>query len=90
MFNEPLDSFFNTAQFADAALWQTQTINVIFDEEYSPALGVSSNAPSALVQTADVVGVVRGQNIVINSVSYVINSVEKESTALTRLMLVKE
>jgi len=74
MFSEDLSAFFNTADFALAALYNgAATVSVIFDSAYLTELGIAGTNPIALGKAADFPAAAAvGKTLVISGVSYTI------------------
>lgn len=102
MFTESLADFFSTDDFAVAATWTPAagggpfTIQVIFDNAYR-GFGVAEadqagREPEAWArddQLAQGSGMKRGDQIVINSVTYKVGNIEPDGTGVSRLALRK-
>lgn len=88
--SENIAAYFNTSEFADAALWKgTTTINVIFDHGYTEQFGTAGNQPFIAASASDFTGVAKGQTLVINAVNYTIKTHELDGTGLIRIELLK-
>ena len=89
MFAEQLDGYFN--EFATEAIYNAQTIKVIFDEAYQEALGISATGPMITAKSADFIGARRGQNVVINSTTYKIAQPPRpDGTGMVQIDLEKQ
>lgn len=96
-FNEDLDAFFSTDDFAVTATWtpdggDPSVITGIFDNEYIEGVGdgevdFEATHPMFLVKTADVPDVAQGDQLSVNSTSYRIVNVQPDGTGLTLLIL---
>lgn len=89
MFAEPLEVFFNAADFATPATLNGSSVQVIFDAAYAEAFSVDGVHPSALLRSADVVGVVRGATLIVDAITYRIAGVQPDGQGTTRLILEK-
>jgi hypothetical protein len=100
-----LSDLFLTDDFGTAATYtpdggSASTINVLFDNPFSSIpldtgeMDVESNTPTALAVSSDVSSVAHGDVIVINSITYHIVGVQKDSGSgyqgTTLLMLEKQ
>jgi len=72
-FTEDLSVFFNTEDFATAAMasWGG-TVNVIFDAEYLDQLGMAGTNPGALAMASEVPASAVNGTITINGTAYTI------------------
>lgn len=88
MLTEDLDVFFNTAEMAVSATYDTSnTIAVIFDRAFLDQLGVvAGTEPVALVQATDVAADPVGKPIIINSVTYSIRGFEPQDDGAILLL----
>lgn len=90
MFDETQDlaGMFDSAELAVDAVWSgapTVTLAVHFLNPYAGVLGLgdlpmSSRAPRAIVQAADVPTVAVGQTLTIAAVAYIIRDVQADAT----------
>jgi hypothetical protein len=88
-FTEHLEGYF--VDFGEIAKWQNRQVNVIFDNEYSQNLEMAGKNPVVTVKEADMPGVKRGQSLVINGKTYVIQSPpQPDGQGLMRLELEKQ
>ena len=100
-----LSDLFLTDEFGTAATYtpdggSASTINVLFDNPFSSIpldtgeMDIESNTPTALAVSSDVASVAHGDVIVINSITYHIVGVQKDSGSgyqgTTLLMLEKQ
>ena len=83
-----------TAYFADfsvAAIWKNRSVDVIFDSEYGMTLDMAGNNPVATVKAIDVPGIKKGQQIVIDGATYIIQSPpQADGQGIIRLELEKQ
>lgn len=77
-----LSAFSNASATAGAA-----TFNVIFDAEYSDALGLGNTSPSCLADDDDVSAVAVDSSISIGGTSYTVREKHSDGTGNTRLIL---
>lgn len=72
-------------------LFRATTVRGIFNNATQLALAgepdASAAVPSLAVRTADVAGVRRGETVVVNGVTYVVQDVNNDATGVTRLQL---
>ena len=84
-FAEDLSVFFNTADFADAALWVggsgAATVNGILDRDYAEPLGnyVQATSPMFLCPSSAVPGIKHGDSLTVKGVTYKVRGVEPPS-----------
>lgn len=90
MFTESIDDFFNADEFSQPATWQSQTVQVIFDKAYLESYGVAGANTFVTVAEKNVVGIVSGQAMVIDSVNYVIRNVLPDGTGVLQVELEKQ
>jgi hypothetical protein len=89
-FAENIALFFDTENgFAKQATWQSTSVGGIFDDAYVDALGMASSGPRFTCPTGSVGGVVQGQTIVIDAITYRIVGVEPDGTGVTVLQLAR-
>lgn len=89
-FAEDLAPFFSTSDFAVAALWNgANSVNVIFDAEYTEALRgvVEGSGPTALCAASSMPGVAHGDTLVVNGTTYKVRGVEPDGTGVVLLRL---
>ena len=87
---EDFDVFFQTGDFATAAVWSvgSATVNGVFDNEFALGLGLmDSSKPVFVCSAADMPTAAQGQTLVINSTTYTINDVQPDGTGLLVLQL---
>lgn len=92
-FTEDLTPFFETADFATAALYNgATTVNGIFDNDYAEPLdnAVEGRAPVFLCAHADLPSVDHEDTLVINSATYKVRGVEPDGTGVVLLRLEKQ
>ncbi len=88
MFTEDLDTFFETSDFAETALFGSTPIVGIFDNAYGDALGVVGSSPVFTCKSSDASGLNPGTStLVIGSSSYLVIGVEADGHGLTLLRL---
>jgi hypothetical protein len=89
-FTEDLSPFFDTDEFAVSALWNgTTTVPVIFDNAYDEGIGMAALLPIVTGKAADFPGVAAGQTLLINGVTYKIDTPQPDGTGLVTLILKK-
>jgi hypothetical protein len=92
---EPVDEFFDTAEFAETATLtvngSSSTVLVVFDNPYSATevgdIAYQNRSTSALVKTADSGSVEAGDTLTVGSTVYNIMEVQDDGTGITRLTL---
>lgn len=92
-FAEDLTPFFNTAEFATAATYNSATtVNGIFDREYGEALGnvVEGTTPVFLCALADLPSVDHDDTLLIDATTYKVKGVEPDGTGVVLLRLEKQ
>lgn len=92
MFEEDLDAFLQSEDFATAALWSASNgyIVGILSEGYAQSglgPGLEATSPIFSCKSADVEGVEHGQTITIDQVAYTVRGVQPDGTGWTRLVL---
>lgn len=87
MFKEDLSAFFN--EFAVAAVWQSKTVQVIFDKAYAEQFGMAGNNPIINAPESDFAGIARNQTVLVNSTNYTVQSHEPDGTGLILIQLQK-
>lgn len=92
MMTEDLTSFFDTGDFAIAATYDgTATVNIIFDNAYIDAVGISSVNPVAYARASDIPAAGVGKNLVVSGITYVIRNREpQDDGAVVLLQLEKQ
>lgn len=88
-FTESLDDFLLDFSVL-ATIAGTADIKVIYDSAYIMSDFVDTAAPSALVKSSDIVGVVQGNSVVLDAGSFVITSIQPDGTGFTRLILERQ
>lgn len=95
-FTEDLDQFFDTTEFAVSATFTktdltTITASVIFtdesDQENVFDTAIERHAAYLTVPAADIPGIVRGNEVNVNSTDYLIERIEKDGIGLKNLYL---
>lgn len=88
--------FFDTDEFAEniiITIGGTQkTIKGIFDNEMTTIdvgdnAGVNANTPKITVKTSDIANADFNDPVTVNSVNYVVNSILKDGTGITEILL---
>lgn len=87
-YDDDSDVFFNASEFAQPAIWQGQTINVIFDKNYTEQFGIANNNPTIRAPEASFVGIAREQVILVDGRSYKVQSYEPDGRGLILIQLV--
>jgi hypothetical protein len=85
-----LDTMIDTDEFAVSALLSGGVvINVIFDNGYAEELDVAGSKPTATCKASDVVGVSRGNPIIIpvGGTAYTVQNIQPDGTGETLLIL---
>jgi hypothetical protein len=89
-----LEIFLNSDEFAVDVTYLGDTIQGIFDDEFSSAvqgeMGVESTVPQVLVRTSDVPNVAHSQEMTINSTVYKVIGIQPDGTGMTLLLLSKD
>lgn len=89
-FVEDLAPFFNTRDFAVAALWKGVTsVDGIFGAPYRSPLDdiVEASAPTFTCASADIATVAHGDSLAIGAKTYKVAAVEPDGTGVTLLRL---
>ncbi len=88
---DDLDLFFS--DFAISADWNGKEIKIIFHNAYEAATlfgqDIESKDPYVEAQDSDVEGLVHGDVLEINSVSYQVREIRPDGTGITAVMLTK-
>lgn len=84
-FVESIDDYFN--EFAKPATWQSQTVQVIFDNAYIESYNVRGTNPFVTVPLVNMPGVAVGQTMVVDSVTYTIRNILPDGTGIVQLEL---
>jgi hypothetical protein len=79
--------FFNAAHFATPAVWQGNTIDVIFDKNYNEQFGIGNNNPIIRAPAASFSGIARDQTVLVNSTTYKVQSFEPDGRGLLLIQL---
>ena len=88
MFTEDLDTFFETSDFAETALFGATPLVGIFDNAYGDALGVVGSSPIFTCKSSDATSLNPGTStLTIRSSSYLVVGVEADGTGLTVVRL---
>lgn len=83
-----LDTFFETADFAETALFGATPIAGIFDNVYSSALDVAGSAPTFTCKSSDASGLNPGTStLTIRSSSWLVVGVEADGTGVSVVRL---
>jgi hypothetical protein len=86
-----LEIFLNSDEFAVDVTYLGNTIQGIFDDEFSSAvqgeMGVESTVPQVLLRTSDVPNVAHGETMTINSVVYQVIGIQPDGTGMTLILL---
>lgn len=88
-FAEDLDPYFDTADgFAVAAVFNGSiTVNCLFENAYSDALGAAGTVPLLTGPTAELATIDRGDAVVISAVSYIVQNIEADGTGVSLLRI---
>lgn len=87
MFNEDLADFFDTEELAVEATFNSNTIDVIFDQAYVEGLDVSGNSPVIRGVESDFLGIAQGAAITVNSTNYTVDDFQPDGTGLIQIIL---
>lgn len=88
MYTEDLDTFFETSDFAETALFGSTPIVGIFDNAYGDAMGVAGSSPIFTCKSSDANGLNPGTStLTIRSSSYLVIGVEADGTGLSVVRL---
>ena len=88
MFAEDLSLFFNSSDFAVAAVFRGTTIvKGILGSAYVEVNGVESSKPAFTCALSDVEGVMHSDSLVIESIEYKIVAVKPDGTGIAVLVL---
>lgn len=88
-------SFFDTDEFADAAVLGAGTrnqtsVNGLFDNEYIESVSMSSLTPTFLCRTSDLTSIKINNVLTVNSTDYKIRDIQQDGTGMTLLILEKQ
>jgi hypothetical protein len=88
MLEDDLDTFLDTADFAEIALSGATPINGIFDNGYASAMGMAGSGPTFTCKSSDATSLNPGTStLTIRSSSYLVVGVEADGTGMTLLRL---
>lgn len=86
-----LTTFLNSDEFAIDIIYNSTTIQGIFDnafvEDQQNDISVETLQPQVIVKTSDVSGVSHGQSMTINGVTYYVIGIQSDGTGLTTILL---
>lgn len=89
-----LATFINTDEFAVSITYNSTSIAGIFDDEYKGVNQITgeieATAPQVIVKASDVLGIVHGSTLTINSATYYVINILQDGTGLTTLILSKD
>lgn len=84
MFAEDLDTFFETSDFAETALFGATPISGIFDDAFASAMGIAGSGPTFTCKSSDTTGLNPGTStLTIRSSSYLVVGVEADGTGVS-------
>lgn len=95
-FDEDIDAFFDTDDFAVAATYtpsggSASTVNGIFDDEYfdevGGPVGIEGSQPKFMCKLEDVSAVSQGDALSVGGITYQIVNVQKDGTGIVVLVL---
>lgn len=89
---DDLSMFLQDSDFAVSATFGSETITVVFDEEFlgqdvGGSVEIMGSTPLAYCRTSDVSSAVQDSTITISGTSYTITEVEPDNTGMTLLRL---
>lgn len=88
MFTEDLSVFMDTDDFAVTMTVNASSVNGILSNEYVIVDFVESKKPVFICSSADVVGVLHGDNVVAaDSTAYKVRGIQPDGTGITTLIL---
>lgn len=89
-----LASFLRTDELGDDAVYNGNSIDVQFYNEYDAAvifdLEVESASPQAIARDSDIPNIAHGSEVTINSVVYKVRGVQPDGKGMTLLILSKD
>jgi hypothetical protein len=89
-----LDVFLNASEFATDITYKSATITGIFDNAYVVSAldtdDVETLQPQVYVKSGDVVGIVQGDTMTINGITYKVISPQPDGTGLTLVILSRD
>jgi hypothetical protein len=89
-FEEELDVFLDTTEFADDVTFKGRSIAGIFDNAYFETQGMQGSQPVFTCRSMDVAVAHRGDILIHADVTYKVTSVEPDGTGVTLLRLEKQ
>lgn len=89
-FTEQFSIFFTNADFATAATYNAATVQVIFDNDFVDASGMTASTPGILGETSDFSSAAKGDTITISGTVYVMKQIEHDGTGVTLIRLVEQ
>ena len=86
-----LDIFLDDDEFAVDVIFNSVTIQGIFDNEFIEAvegeMGIETTVPQCQFKTSDVSTAVHGDTMIINSIDYNIIGIQPDGTGMTLILL---
>lgn len=86
---DDIDAFYSINEFAQVAVWQGQSINVIFDKLYAEQLGMASNNPMIRASAAKFSGIARNQPVLVDATNYLVQAYKPDGRGEIMIELVK-
>lgn len=84
---EDMSAFFNTSEHAETAIYKTQEIDGIFENQYVEVNGVQSLKPTFLIDDESVPTIKRGNALRIKDIEYSYIHQQSDGTGVTLLIL---
>ena len=89
-----LAAFLNSNELGDVAIYNGNTINVLFLNEHEAVmlfgLEVESASPLIMARDSDISGIQHGSTIVVSGITYKVIDIQPDGTGLTTLILSKD
>jgi hypothetical protein len=84
---DDLSTMMSVEEFASEVFIAGLPVNAIFDAEYVAPLEMASVGPVLTCNALDVVGVLSGWSVVVDTVAYTVRDVQPDGTGIVRLIL---
>jgi len=88
--NENFDIFLSTSEFAYAATYSGNTINVLFDDAYIDANGIESVQPNITGKESDLSAANQDDTIVVDGTTYVMRELQPDGYGLMHVLLTEQ
>lgn len=86
-FSETLSEFFDSDDFAIAAVYSAATVYGLFDHEFVVMQGIEGERPIFMCAEADVTGIAHGDTILINATTYTVIGLQPDGHGAITLIL---